>query len=290
MDLNFEKLKRALPANVNPDRFRQAAIMAAAENPKVLLECTPVSVFSSILQAAQIGYNLGSVHSEAYLVPYRDKKLGVTVCKLTPSYIGMRRALIRSGAADVVRASVVHENDNTFVSHHPPRAIQDVDLKGERGEWLGVLACAYRLKDNGDHHLIDFVYLNKDRIMAARAMARDQTLWDRHPEQFWQKTGIRALVKMFPLVNDELVAVATWDNEETQAAEPTTIDAEHTLQGDARATGRGLALPEPELVAPPEESPQATKAKRKTRKKKATTTTAEPADNGTQDAPSFGFS
>ncbi|MAH47728.1 hypothetical protein CMI37_18045 [Candidatus Pacearchaeota archaeon] len=285
VDKNFDKLRKALPANINPDRFRQAAIMAAAENPKILLECTPVSVFTAIMQAAQMGLNLGSTYNEAYLIPYRDKRQGVTICKLTPGYVGMRRALIRSGAADVVHASIVHQNDHCIVSHHPPSVRHEIDLKGDRGEWLGVLACAYRLKDGvppaDRHQLIDFEYLSEARILAARAQSRDTSLWDKHPEQFWLKTGVRALVKLFPLVNDELVTVVSWDNESSNPPK------EEPQEAPGAAT-RMQSLPEPELIAPPPESPQAAKAKKKTRKKKAATK-KEPA-NGKTEAPAFGFS
>lgn len=298
VDKNFDKLRQALPKNVDPARFRLAAVMAASENPKILLECTPISVFSAILQAAQMGYNLGSTYNEAYLIPYRDKRAGVTVCKLTPGYVGMRRALIRSGAADVIHASIVHQHDHCIVSHHPPSVKHEIDLKGERGEWLGVLACAYRLKD-GVHQLIDFEYLSEARILAARAQSRDTSLWDKHPEQFWKKTGVRALVKLFPLVNDELVQMVSWDNESTDPLqkmidqpEPPVVDAPHAPQDVTEAFAIDIkgnrVLPEPGLIAPPPESPQAAQAKKKTRKKRAAKKT-KPA-NGQTEVPSFGFS
>ena len=285
MDRKFEVLKKALPANVNPARFKQAAIMAATENPKIVLECTPVSVFTAILQAAQLGYNLGSAYNEAYLVPYRDKRRGVTECKLTPGYVGMRRALIRSGAADVVHASIVHQNDICTISHHPPSVKHEIDLKGDRGEWLGVLACAYRLKD-GVHQLIDFEYLSEERILAAKAQARDKSLWNKHPEQFWKKTGVRALVKLFPLVNDELVTMVSWDNASNI---PLEEQAPTIHQDAATAVAAVKELPQAEVLPPPPESPQAVEAKKKTKPRKKRTTKKQKEGNGLNAPVPFGF-
>jgi len=285
MDRKFEVLKKALPANVNPERFKQAAIMAALENPRIVLECTPTSVFTAILQAAQLGYNLGSAYKEAYLVPYRDKRRGVTECKLTPGWKGMKLAIERSGVVDYISASIVHENDECEISFQPPGVYHGANLKKDRGAWLGVLACAYRLPttSDGEKQLVDFEYLSEDRILAAKAQARDKSLWEKWPAEFWKKTGIRALCKKFPMVNDELVAMVSWDNESNI---PLEEQAPATPQDAATAVAAVKELPQAEVLPPPPESPQAAEAKKKTKPrkkrttKKSTETTAAPTPFG----------
>ena len=306
MDRKFEVLKKALPANLNPERFKQAAIMAAMEHPRIVLECTPTSVFTAILQAAQLGYNLGSAYNEAYLVPYRDKRRGVTECKLTPGWKGMKLAIERSGVVDYISASIVHENDECEISFQPPGAYHGANLKKDRGEWLGVLACAYRLPttSDGEKQLIDFEYLSEDRILAAKAQARDKSLWEKWPAEFWKKTGIRALCKKFPLVNDELVTMVSWDNasniplkEQAAAAhleepDPINLESIRLTQNfqDAEATAIAVKkLPQAEVLPPPPESPQAAEAKKKTKPRKKRTTKKQKEDNGLNAPAPFGF-
>jgi recombination protein RecT len=213
VDNHFDKLAKALPSNVNADRFRQAALIAASEDPDTLLKCSPRSVFTAIMQAAERGFNLGKSYDEAYLLPYRDRKTGETRCQLTPGYKGLRRALIRAGLADAVHASLVCKNDKVKICEHPPTIAQEINPVDDRGEWLGVLAAAYRIKD-GRHELIDFVYLAAARINEAKGAARSTSIWNKHPEQMWLKTGVKALCQLFPLVNDELQAAGASEAEE----------------------------------------------------------------------------
>ena len=238
LDVNLDKLRRALPANINPDRFRQAALIAAAESPKVLAQCSPASIFTAIMQAAERGFNLGSSYDEAYLVPYRNRDSGEIQCKLTPGYKGLRRALIRAGLADAVHASLVCENDRVRICEHPPTIAQEIDPSADRGRWLGVLAAAYRTVD-GRHELIDFVYLEEARVKEAKAAARSPKIWNKHPEQMWLKTGVRALCQLFPLVNDELR-----DASADEDAAPEVIEAAPVLPESGGAASAKLLLTE----------------------------------------------
>jgi recombination protein RecT len=172
-------------------------LIAASEDPDTLLKCSPRSVFTAIMQAAERGFNLGKSYDEAYLLPYRDSKTGETRCQLTPGYKGLRRALIRAGLADAVHASLVCKNDNVRICEHPPTISQEINPLDDRGEWLGVLAAAYRIK-NGRHELIDFVYLPATRINEAKGAARSTSIWNKHPEQMWLKTGSKGALSALP--------------------------------------------------------------------------------------------
>ena len=66
------QLAAALPRHINSDRMIRLACTEFSKNP-LLQKCTPASVFGAIIQASQLGLEIG-VLGQAYLVPYRNNK------------------------------------------------------------------------------------------------------------------------------------------------------------------------------------------------------------------------
>jgi len=88
----------ALPKHLNADRMARLAMTCFSQNPK-LFECETKSVFGSIIQASQLGLEIG-VNGQGYLIPY-----GKT-CQFVPGWKGLMDLLARTGRGSVHTAAV----------------------------------------------------------------------------------------------------------------------------------------------------------------------------------------
>jgi hypothetical protein len=126
------QLAAALPKHVSPDRMIRLACTEFAKNP-LLQKCTPVSVFGAIIQASQLGLEIG-VLGQAYLVPYRNTKNNTYEAQFIPGYKGLIGLARRSGEVTSIETNIVYANDRfdlklgleTSVDHVP-------NLDGDRG-------------------------------------------------------------------------------------------------------------------------------------------------------------
>lgn len=114
----------ALPKHLNADRMSRIAMTAFRQNPK-LAECTPVSVFASVIMASQLGLELG-ILGQGYLVPYYDNRKRVSICQFIPGWRGLLDLTQRSGRAGASTGAVYDGDEfefefgtNPFIRHVP---------------------------------------------------------------------------------------------------------------------------------------------------------------------------
>jgi len=115
------EVARALPKHVSSDRMARMALTCFRQNP-VLGNCDPRSVFACVIQASQLGLELG-VQGQAYLVPYR-KRDGTYECTFIPGWRGLLDLVSRTGRA-TAWTGAVYEGDkfeyaygtNPFITH-----------------------------------------------------------------------------------------------------------------------------------------------------------------------------
>lgn len=101
---------RALPKVMTPERFTRIALSALSNTPK-LMECTRNSFLGALMNAAQLGLEPNTPLGQAYLIPYENRKKGVTECQFQIGYKGLLDLCYRSGEVASVQAQVVYEND-----------------------------------------------------------------------------------------------------------------------------------------------------------------------------------
>lgn len=112
------QISMALPKHITPDRMTRIALTAINSN-KALKECTPESLFASIIVAAQMGLEVG-VSGQGYLIPYAGKATFV------PGWQGIVDLVQRAGRA-LVWSGAVYDGDNfdwvlgdsPYVKHNP---------------------------------------------------------------------------------------------------------------------------------------------------------------------------
>jgi len=189
------QLAAALPKHVSPDRMIRLACTEFAKNP-LLQKCTPVSVFGAIIQASQLGLEIG-VLGQAYLVPYRNSKNNTYEAQFIPGYKGLIGLARRSGEVTSIETNIVYANDrfdlklglDTSVEHVP-------NLDGDRGAPRLVYGVA-KFRDGGHH--FEWMTMGDVNKIRARSKASSNGPWVTDYEQMVRKTLIRRMSNYLPM-------------------------------------------------------------------------------------------
>lgn len=189
------QLAAALPKHMHPDRMIRLACTEFAKNP-LLQKCTPVSVFGSIIQASQLGLEIG-VLGQAYLVPYRNNKANTYEAQFIPGYKGLIALARRSGEVTSIETHIVYERDTFELTLGVESNIKHVPyLEGDRGQPRVVYGVA-KFRDGGYHmEWMSMADVNKIR---ARSKASQSGPWVTDYEQMVRKTLIRRMSNYLPM-------------------------------------------------------------------------------------------
>jgi recombination protein RecT len=262
-DLNrlVEAKELALPSNVSPEAFRNAAIVAVQDNSQIL-SCNPESIFKSIRKLAAAG--LVPDGKEAALVPFKNS------CTAIPMVSGLVKMARRSGDVKDIRAHLVYQNEVdqgrfTYIVGDEERLEHDPILFAERGDLVGTYAIA-KLKDGT--LVREFMSMDDvERIRKAAASQRptqyDKTdgpkgIWKEHFGEMVKKTVIRRLVKRLDLSAEDMRHI-TMDDEPREIRD---VSPPEPPPMERKTLAQRIQNPEPEdavagEVLPPEDDSQA---------------------------------
>ena len=215
----LEKFKseivRALPKHLNGDRMCRIALTEFRKNPK-LASCDPKSVFAAVIQASQLGLEVGLL-GEASLVPFG------TECQLIPGYIGLMKLAMNTGKVSDIYAHSVRANDDFEIIFGLDRTLRHKPLMDGsfpasdemRGSIVGYYAVCifndgkktFQAMSNAD------VLKIRDSSKGYKACKKfgKVSIWDEHAEAMGIKTVIRRLCKYLPK-SPELAAALELDN------------------------------------------------------------------------------
>lgn len=233
------QIAAALPKHVSPDRMIRLACTEFSKNP-LLQKCTPVSIFGSIIQASQLGLEIGVI-GQAYLVPYRNNKTNQYEAQLIPGYKGLISLARRSGEVSSIETHIVYANDTFELELGIDSRVRHVPyLEGDRGAPRLVYGVA-KFKDGGYH--FEWMPLEEVDRIRKRSKAANNGPWVTDYEQMVRKTLIRRMSNYLPMSVELAAAInvsdavdegkrATFDGEfvvvedsESEPADPNTIDA-----------------------------------------------------------------
>lgn len=190
-----------LPKHISADRFVRVCLSALNQNPK-LLECDSYSLLQSALTAAQLGLEPDANLGQAYFVPFKDNKAGITRCQLIPGYKGYLALARNSGEVSSISARVVYANDifelefglDEKLVHKPSL----VDIGQEKKEQpITHVYCVIRFKD-GSHHIEVMTFQEVEGIRLRSKMANSGP-WVTDWAEMAKKTVIRRASKFMPL-------------------------------------------------------------------------------------------
>jgi recombination protein RecT len=103
------ELIEALPRSIDAQRFIRVALTAIQRTPE-LAQCTPASLYAGILQAAQLGLEIG-LQNQAHLVPYWNNERKCYEAQFQIGYLGLRDLAERYGDIIDGDAQLVREGD-----------------------------------------------------------------------------------------------------------------------------------------------------------------------------------
>lgn len=232
----------ALPKHMNADRMARIALTVIRKNKK-LEECNPISLFGAIIQASQVGLEIG-IH--AHLVPFYNNKTKQYEVQMIPDYRGLMHLARNSGDISSISANVVYDADKfdyqfgtgSFLHHKPAR--------GDKGEVMGAYAIA-KYKD-GDNQF-DYMTVEEIAKIRDRSKAKDSGPWITDYDAMAMKTVVRRLCKYLPVSIELQTAVRldeTHDIGESQG-NMAILDAE--FDTTAAVSGK------PEVNMPEEKKP-----------------------------------
>lgn len=247
-----DQLAMLLAGGVDPERFITVALSAVQNQPK-LLECTPLSIFTAIREAATYGLELGPL-GDASLTPYAGE------ASLSVEYRGYRKLAMRDGTVRVIAADVVFTADAfRIVSGSESPGIYHEPALGERGNVVGAYAWA-RLA-NGE---LLYVWMTEAELYKRRDVSkswrtalqygRTDSIWHLWPIEMMRKTVIKRLcseqLPLTPLLRE--VITRDTDADLAKAEDRTKVEPGQLQGGDARQrilAAMGLDKPAAELPA-----------------------------------------
>ena len=245
----------ALPSNVSPDAFRNAAVVAVQDNPKILA-CEKTSVFKAIRTLAAAG--LVPDGREAALVPFKTKEgdRWIDKCQAMPMVFGLMKMVRRSGTVSDIRSHIVYQRevdegrfsyvvgDREELEHRPI-------LFGDRGDPVAAYSIA-RLKDGTlvrefmTAQEIDVVRRasSAQRVYrkgeAPRVSDEPIGIWKEWWAEMWRKTLIRRICKRLDMSSEDLRRVMVEEDfEHMRDVTPEPSPLQRKI-----AAARGTPIPE----------------------------------------------
>ncbi len=189
---------------LTPERLLSVCMTEIRKTPK-LRECSQASLLGSVIQAAQLGLEPGSALGHCYLIPFMNRKAGITECQFMLGYRGMLALARRSGAIVNIDARVVFSGDDFDLLYGTDtRVVHKPCLNGERGGVIGVYAVAH-LQGGGSQ--VEYMTLQDVFAIRDASKAKNDGPWQTHFEEMAKKTVVRRLFKYLPVSVEALTAV-----------------------------------------------------------------------------------
>lgn len=192
----------ALPTHLKPERFVRIALTAMTRTPK-LQQCDQGSLFACLLTLSQLG--LEPDGRRAHLIPFENRKRGVTECTLIVDYKGLVELALRSGKVSFIHADVVCDQD-AFEYDRGEIKQHKIDLRKPRGEVYAVYAFA-RFKDGTEK--CEVMSRADVESIRKRSRAGQSGPWVTDWNEMAKKTVFRRLskwVELSPEVRDAVEA------------------------------------------------------------------------------------
>lgn len=196
------EIKKAVGQTMTPERFSRIALSLFNGN-SAFWEASPTSFLSALMQSAQCGLEPNTVLGEAYVIPYKNNKTGITEVSFQVGYKGILKMALNTGEYEAVYAHEVREGDEFSYSYglnkdlvHKPADIPSTKIT----HYYAV----YKLKNGG----FDFVVWSHERIdQHARDFSKNYTykgevnknsVWYKNFDSMAKKTVILDVLKYAP--------------------------------------------------------------------------------------------
>jgi recombination protein RecT len=193
LDAAQSRIAEACTGRIKPEQLLRVAMATIYRTPE-LQKCDPWSIANALIEAAASGLEIGGPGSlaEAWLLPYRNGKSGTMEAQFVPSYRGLAKIVVDSGAAAFIDAHVVYENDRFEFGYGIRPWVKHEPTLKDRGKPIAVYAAGER--PDGSPFLDVLTVEDVEKARAA-GKAHDSLMWTKFWGEGARKTAIRRMVK-----------------------------------------------------------------------------------------------
>lgn len=217
-----DQIAKAIPKHMTADRMARVACTTLRKSPK-LMKCTVDSVLSCLITCSQ--YGLEPDGRRAHLIPFDDKKNGVTICTLILDYKGLVELALRSGLVSTLHADIVQEGDifeyslGKITKHTPWFLRRDPGKPANAGEVYAV----YALCENRDGtSKCEVLSMSEIDGIRARSKSGDSGPWVTDWSEMAKKTAFKRLSKWLVL-SPEFRDATNNEDDDTNIIETTAV-------------------------------------------------------------------
>lgn len=223
-------LSAVLPKHVGADRMLKIALGALRTTPK-LMNCSVESLMGAVVQCSQLGLEPNTPLGHAYLIPFDNRRKGITEVQIVLGYKGLIDLARRSGQIVSIAAHEVCERDDFSYAYGLDEELVHKPALGDRGPVIAFYAVA---KLQGGGHAFEVMgahQINEIRDASQNykfAKDKSSTVWGQHYAEMGRKTVLRRLFKYLPVSIE--VAQASALDELSMVGRGQALDS--VLEGD----------------------------------------------------------
>lgn len=196
------EIKKAVGQTMTPERFSRIALSLFNGNPQ-FWEASPTSFLSALMQSAQCGLEPNTVLGEAYVIPYKNNKQGITEVNFQVGYKGILKMALNTGEYEAIYAHEVREGDEFSYEYglHKNLIHKPADVPSTK---VTHYYAVYKLKNGG----FDFVVWSRERIdQHARDFSKNylykgqvnqNSVWYKNFDSMAKKTVLLDVLKYAP--------------------------------------------------------------------------------------------
>lgn len=230
-------LAAVLPKHVGPDRMLKIALGALRTTPK-LMQARTDALLGAVIQCAQLGLEPNTPLGHAYLIPFDNKKKGITEVQIIFGYKGLIDLARRSGQIVSIAAHEVRAHDEFAYEYGLDERLIHRPAMGNRGDVIAFYAVAKLVGGGHAFEVMSVQDVNAIRDASQNyKFARDKgaTVWGQHYVEMGRKTVLRRLFKFLP-VSIELASAVAMDSMaeagQSQGAFEDVLQGEYTVSED----------------------------------------------------------
>jgi phage RecT family recombinase len=205
------EMTRIAGGTIDAAQFSKISLTAIKAKWDILKDCEPFSIFTAVLEAAQLNLDTSVQANEFYFVPYGRNCVGLI------GYRGKIRLIYRSGVSSKVDAVARFAGDlfEYEETQDGPkwRHVPYWQLGHERGPLL--FTYAYARLNNGE---VLFKVADQYRIKTARDASKSAKTWEKHPTSMSIKTAVHELWKFLPKDKIDARVLHAMDDDEAREA------------------------------------------------------------------------
>lgn len=192
-----ERIAQVIPVSTGlvPSRVIAVVLDSLTRDPYVLGNCTPASIVRSVIQASEIGLELGSVLGEAYLVPFKGQ------ATMMVGYKGYVRLIRQSPRVTILKSVLVREADTFEIDEGENRLVHKLatGTGRQRGKITHAYSRVYYTDGTSQFEVMDIDELDKIKNAALSLAKGRHTPWSTNVEEMYKKCPIRRQAKILEL-------------------------------------------------------------------------------------------